>query len=595
GRAKLSSSDMQLLAGWYSQTRKRGNLVILVPELEGFDPKILQGLIAICHSYRDRLPIVLVFGLATTIHALHESLPRSVLSLLRIDRFQLQNSEKCIDAVVKMVGIQPLTLLDILLGRHTGLKIGLETYQRLISTFQNNTFSVKHFGRELHFAFMDHYYSNPLCILTDLEATSSETEATLRLLNTEHLEAIRLLPSFQKHIDSTGETSLLLSDERLRRGLPTFLAGLQIYHARYEAAFNCLLILQKSLANPTFRRPPRTLYSVGLRENAVDSEYVRALLALLRKTSLSVIKRNMEACLDCLERTPEYSSATAPTIATLRELIDDLHERFEDSDGDISEGDQSTSKRRAPASGFATDILPKLKISRTTTVSKRTAPVVETVDDSTPLGFVKRVCIFFEDFLRDALRHYKEVPLHEIAYYDNSERIRLAFDPQSRATIQNALGKSRIFLQCACCRALAEKTEAIDTTVQDIAIAYRLHLECGKLINLYDWFVGFGTIVEKEGACDQRVVQYPFSSFFCGCCGRLVHDSRPPLHLPPPHFFHRPVIEDPTYVILNSHRIFSPYCRARFVNAVAEMQFLGLIQPTARKTDHVMRLTWGSM
>lgn len=33
--------------------------------------------------------------------------------------------------------------------------------------------------------------------------------------------------------------------------------------------------------------------------------------------------------------------------------------------------------------------------------------------------------------------------------------------------------------------------------------------------------------------------------------------------------------------------------RARFVLAVSELQFLGFIKPTKRKTDHVARLTWG--
>ena len=33
--------------------------------------------------------------------------------------------------------------------------------------------------------------------------------------------------------------------------------------------------------------------------------------------------------------------------------------------------------------------------------------------------------------------------------------------------------------------------------------------------------------------------------------------------------------------------------RARFIRAVSELQFLGFVKPTKRKTDHVARLTWG--
>lgn len=35
------------------------------------------------------------------------------------------------------------------------------------------------------------------------------------------------------------------------------------------------------------------------------------------------------------------------------------------------------------------------------------------------------------------------------------------------------------------------------------------------------------------------------------------------------------------------------FLRARFFQAVSQLQFLGFVKPTKRKTDHVARLTWG--
>lgn len=32
---------------------------------------------------------------------------------------------------------------------------------------------------------------------------------------------------------------------------------------------------------------------------------------------------------------------------------------------------------------------------------------------------------------------------------------------------------------------------------------------------------------------------------------------------------------------------------ARFIRAVSELELLGFVKPTKRKTDHVARLTWG--
>ena len=36
-----------------------------------------------------------------------------------------------------------------------------------------------------------------------------------------------------------------------------------------------------------------------------------------------------------------------------------------------------------------------------------------------------------------------------------------------------------------------------------------------------------------------------------------------------------------------------PIIQARFIRAVAQLQLLGFVQSSKRKTDHVARLTWG--
>lgn len=73
----------------------------------------------------------------------------------------------------------------------------------------------------------------------------------------------------------------------------------------------------------------------------------------------------------------------------------------------------------------------------------------------------------------------------------------------------------------------------------DSSIVYKLYLECGRLINLYDWLQSFVSIV-GEGS-----------------------------------------------------REATPVLQARFIRAVTELQMAGFIKPSARKTDHVTRLSWG--
>ena len=97
----------------------------------------------------------------------------------------------------------------------------------------------------------------------------------------------------------------------------------------------------------------------------------------------------------------------------------------------------------------------------------------------------------------------------------------------------------------------------------DLCIAYKLHAECGRLINLYDWMVSFN--------CVHKKVQFNFSLIATHALqvNILKQDN-----------------EDDNEEI-------EPIIQARFIRAVAQLQLLGFIQSSKRKTDHVARLTWG--
>ena len=86
----------------------------------------------------------------------------------------------------------------------------------------------------------------------------------------------------------------------------------------------------------------------------------------------------------------------------------------------------------------------------------------------------------------------------------------------------------------------------IPSTFPDICIGYKLHLECQKLINLYDWLLCWNTISSGAGEDSQT-------------------DQEAPDQLQ----------------------------QAKFARVVQELQHLGFIRTSTRKTDHVARLTFG--
>lgn len=68
------------------------------------------------------------------------------------------------------------------------------------------------------------------------------------------------------------------------------------------------------------------------------------------------------------------------------------------------------------------------------------------------------------------------------------------FNTQPREAIHTAFRHSRHYVVCDCCN-----DEQLSHSQHDTSIAYRIYLECGKMINLYDWYVAFGTILERDG------------------------------------------------------------------------------------------------
>ncbi|XP_069176347.1 origin recognition complex subunit 3-like [Procambarus clarkii] len=140
------------------------------------------------------------------------------------------------------------------------------------------------------------------------------------------------------------------------------------------------------------------------------------------------------------------------------------------------------------------------------------------------------------------LQPVNKQPPHEILFFESSSSVKQHLVGMPRAPLTTALSNPHHYLQCECCQ--LEDPSSVVTTLPDVSVVYKLHLECGRLINLYDWLQAYISVADPEedtsskNAIDQRL-------------------------------------------------------QARFVQAVSEMQFLGFVKATSRKTDHVARLTWG--
>ncbi|RUS31271.1 origin recognition complex subunit 3 N-terminus-domain-containing protein [Jimgerdemannia flammicorona] len=621
---RLPNYDMQVLEGWYQHIvsvgavagnkRKNGsmttpaplqrpNLVVILQDFESFDPVVLQDFITICRyglaldlvyyhtlcqyletafhirppnsEYQLRLPIILLVGIATSTEALHQALPKSVLSLLRMERFHLQQSDRWFGNVVEEVkhnGVEAWTkALQISAGSFllvrfvNGIRCGepqgeslrlpmvlswtdLIQYSRIWPTIRPTLCSLPT-SKPIHpiqYAVMHHFYANPLSIFTPLLTTADLRDLqSSNVIHPSHIDHLRMLPSFRRHIENLSTTepsrALALLDpdpSDLLAALPTHLRALRDHHTRFRVGFTLLVSLQSCFAAySTLRKPKRMLYLAALQdaEGLKGSDTVKFLVSLVGKMRFGVMKTCVKKLVDGLKAVVEDDNGGGKEVmreagcdvemmigqlekyrAKLEMIKGQMEEGKEGESGDDMEREGGVGKRKlmrlgvdeGEEGGRQTKVSRKLKMEEKKGELERAPKEVREYE-----GIVEAVKTFIMEILEMSLCKYTTLPFHEIVYYSNVKLHEKTFTAQPRAAIQTALAQPLHYLNCDCCRDIA--TDALSATQHDTCILYKLYLECNRMINMYDWFVAFGVVLEREargakGKIEEREVQYPF-------------------------------------------------------------------------------------
>ncbi|XP_013392318.1 origin recognition complex subunit 3-like [Lingula anatina] len=491
-------------------------IVIVMEDLEGFPAHVVQDFVIACSNHLAELPIVLVLGIATAVTAVHRILPSTVSALLCIEKFQAPPSTEYLTQVISKV---------VMTARHH-FKLGPKVFRLLLDIFLYHDFSVLNYIRGLQFALMDHFYVNPLSALC---CSKEKAEANLHALSAKELEEIRKAASFRLFVEgqpAKAQKQLLLDDKYLKSAVTELLADLYDYHAAYFPVLSCLFCFVRNLPKHPFGKQIRELYGTNLGTSVFDSEVYKDSFALLRTLSRDELLSILGKCIESLSETDVPTKLDSVT-AKLKEFV----QKFKD----IEDLPQATVEADAESNS---DSLPKRMdmhtLRKTLLEKKKKKQSAYTILRHDVINYVDKLC-------RQYLKAPKLYPLYEIFYYDNLGEIRKHINGSPRIAVQTALSNPYHYLQN---ESLHCEAGAISPSLPDICIVYKLHLECGRLINLYDWLQAFATVIQGDTDDDQ------------------------------PKQLNKEI-------------------QARFIRAVSELQFLGFIKPTKKKTDHVARLTWG--
>jgi origin recognition complex subunit 3 len=111
----------------------------------------------------------------------------------------------------------------------------------------------------------------------------------------------------------------------------------------------------------------------------------------------------------------------------------------------------------------------------------------------------------------------------------------------------------------------------------DTSILFRRYLDCGKMINVWDWFESFALVCERQRE-RERESRSPGK-------GRGKKGSRSPTKGKGKQKEVNPDKE-------TDEETWKIQVQARFMRALHELDYIGLIKHTGRKADHVMRTIW---
>ncbi|XP_046418039.1 origin recognition complex subunit 3 isoform X2 [Neodiprion fabricii] len=462
-----------MLNAWYQEYGSNTPLLIIIPDFESFSAEILQNFILILSVYSKTIKFVLIFGVATAVHAAHRSLPHHVTSKLRVQVFQAPSQVKSLSGVLD----------GTVLSTETPFKLTGRAFQLLTDIFLFYDFSVNGFLQGYKMCMFQHFYGkniNSLCCNDD------NIGSRISALRSEDLDEIKKLNSIAEYVRKLPVTKRdSLNDEEFKLR--------EVYAKAVSCAITESQEYKECLQYLGFISKEELLTKLDAMKNIIEISTEEKLLADVK--------------LD-LEKYREVIRNASPEVTKENTEVVDPGEKL----------NRAQLKEKL------------LKLSKKHSISpykQAQTDVINYLDQKVFSIYLKNPAL---------------LPGSEIFFFNDGNAVKHHIVGSPRAAIHTGLNNPQAYLDCSCCTVTSQ--QPIVETMPDLSLIYKLHLEGRRLINMYDWLQSFLAIVCPDQSGEER-------------------------------------------------REVDPELQARFTRAVAELQFLGFIKSSRKKTDHVMRLTWG--
>ncbi|KAK0118781.1 hypothetical protein ONS95_007663 [Cadophora gregata] len=513
---KLLNYDLENLHN-YVDFHQSQAVVVAFQDSEAFDTSLVADLVSLFGSWKDRIPFVLLFGVATSVELFHERLSRTASRSLVGRQFDVEQTSSLLERIFEKA----------VSGGKAPLRLGSKLVAELIERQEDHVQSVQSFVVALKYFYMCHFYGNPLSILKDL----SNGPLLSSFLQPQHLELIRMLPSFKKLTEDLIEAGdfiqarkILGDDKVLLSKVGECLESIDADIARILRAMH--------LATACAPEPVANiaLYTTTFQGDLGTSELVNSILD-------SIKRMTPEELIDFIQGASKTVDGGAPAMDLNGWTDEDVEflEQLSDIQSQVNLLHQVSKKNGKP---LRTSYAIHSKGVRTTVIAQRVQLSYEkstlSEQDKEFTALVDRTSQLLADYF--TVDNPQDMFLNEIWLFDSTTPYRDYFTPRPRTIIERALSAPYDYLNCECC----EPVEGLSSTQPATAILYQMYLETGSLINIFDLWSAFFEMI--GGGDEQRV------------------DERDALAL--------------------------------FYKALADLKSLGMVKQSKKKADHLAKVAW---
>ncbi|KAF5661128.1 origin recognition complex subunit 3 [Fusarium circinatum] len=462
----------------FIQPQNVEHVFVAFQDSEGFDSSLLSDLAILFNSWRPRIPFTLLFGIATSVELLQARLLKASCQQIYGAQFDVIQTSAILETVFKTA----------VATSDAPVVLGASLIRSLLDRQHDQVSGIQTFTMSLKYAYMCHFYANPLSVL---EHTAS--------LQAEHIEAIRHTDSFRENVEQAVESGildnvqyakdLLEKDDFLVTRVQDSLARRQ---ESVEDFLRSLLILGETESQDIeFSRA----YAEALDEGVSITEDSRAIESVrhMDVSELLVMLRKVVSILQEGDRGLLLGPASKPTDLEFRDALTRQLVNLEELQ---SRAEEQGIILRSKYSGQS-------KVMRTTVIAQR----VQLSQDSAALTDEdKQLTQAVDDITGLLIRHVQFVRprsllLSESWLYDSRAPSRDVFVPRPRAVLERSLTRPHDYLSCSCCKPGDGETPA---TLPATALLYRLYTETGSLINVADLWAAFSALVSEEETDERK-------------------------------------------------------------------------------------------